>query len=146
MLTPRDIQEMYQEAHADSTHDSPLPTPDPSHIVTNEKGGKQSKIDGRMTEVPPLALKEVSKVMGLGSVRYPREADGTPNWHRIDSTSNLDHALLHATHYLAERNLPTKVQDLDRLREELSHFAARALMALEMYLIERQEESHVKDQ
>lgn len=108
-------------------------------IVTNERGGKQSAIEGRPTEFPPLAFLEVSKVMGLGSVRYPREADGTPNWHRIDSMSNLDHALIHAANFLAERNHPTP--QLAMMLEELSHFAARACMALEMFLLEIQPEA-----
>lgn len=114
-------------------------------IVTNERGGKQSAIEGRPTEFPPLAFLEVSKVMGLGSVRYPREADGTPNWHRIDSMSNLDHALTHVANFLALRNISftqevrhafmRDLREADML-EELSHFAARACMALEMFLLE----------
>ena len=103
-------------------------------IVTNEQGGRQSKIKGRMTEVPPLALIEVSGVMGLGSVNYPRETDGTPNWHKIDSLSNLDHAMEHAANFLAERNNPDRSTEV--LREELSHFAARAMMSIEMFIKE----------
>ncbi len=105
-------------------------------IITNEKGGKQSAIKGRMTEIPPLALIEVSKVMGLGLTNYPREADGSPNWHKIDSLSNLDHALEHAFNFLEERNKPNR--NADFMREELSHFAARALMAMEMLIKENE--------
>ena len=103
-------------------------------IVTNAQGGKQSKIKGMFTEIPPLALIEVSEVMGLGATNYPREPDFTPNWHKIDSSSNLDHALEHACNFLAERNKPDR--DKSILREELSYFAARALMSLEMYIKE----------
>ena len=103
-------------------------------IITNEAGGKQSKIKGMMTEIPPLALIEVSEVMGLGFTNYPREADGTPNWHKIDAMSNLDHALEHASNFLAERNKPDR--DTGAMREELSHFAARALMSMEMFIKE----------
>lgn len=103
-------------------------------IETNEQGGKQSKIDGRITEVPPLALIEVSSVMALGAQNYPREADGTPNWHKIDSSSNLDHALEHAATFLAERNKPDR--DIAKMREELGHFAARAMMSLEQFVRE----------
>lgn len=105
-----------------------------SDIVTNEQGGKQSEITGRMTEVPPLALIEVSKVMGLGQERYPRELDGSPNWHKIDCMSNLDHCLEHAANFLVERNDPTR--DGKYMLEELGHTAARALMALEMFIKE----------
>ena len=103
-------------------------------IITNERGGKQSKISGRMTEVPPLALLEVSKVMGVGAENYPREADGTPNWHNIDCSSNIDHALEHIANFLAERNKPDRA--MEKMREELSYFTARALMGLEQFLRE----------
>ena len=103
-------------------------------IITTSRGGKQSKILGRMTEVPPLALIEVSKVMGLGSEAYPREEDGTPNWAKIDCYSNLDHSLEHINNFLAERNKPDRNKEY--MREELSHYAARALMAVEQFLRE----------
>jgi hypothetical protein len=101
-------------------------------IETTAQGGKQSKIKGKMTEVPPLALIEVSAVMAVGAERYPREADGTPNWHRIDCMSNLDHALEHAANFMAQRNEPN--WNISTMREELSHFAARAMMSLEQFL------------
>jgi len=121
-----------------------------SEIITNEQGGKQSAIRGRITEVPPLALLVVSEVMALGATRYPREPDGTPNWHKIDSSSNLDHALEHAANFLALRNEPdmkslfsdmfgggkSACRDIEAMREELSHFAARAMMAMEMFELE----------
>ena len=72
--------------------------------------------------------------MGLGSENYPREADGTPNWHNIDCYSNLDHGLEHIFNFLAERNKPDR--DAGKMREELSHYAARAMMALEQFLRE----------
>ena len=103
-------------------------------IITNEAGGKQSKIVGKMSEVPPLALIEVSRVMGEGSVVYPREADGTANWYKIDSISNLDHSLEHAANFLAERNKPDR--DMALMLAELSHFTARAMMAMEQFIRE----------
>jgi nucleoside 2-deoxyribosyltransferase len=107
-----------------------------SEIVTNKQGGKQSAITGKMTEVPPIALLAISEVMGKGSEVYPRETDGSPNWHRIDSKSNLDHALEHAARFMEVCNR-VPGSGLDALAfEELSHFAARAMMALEMYIKE----------
>ena len=103
-------------------------------IVTNERGGKQSQIAGKMSEVPPLALIEVSVVMGLGADTYPREPDGSPNWYKIDCCSNLDHALEHAANFLAERNKPDR--NIDLMREELSHFCARSMMSMEQFLRE----------
>ena len=111
----------------------------PTSIVTNERGGKQSKITGMTTEVPPIALLEVAKVMQIGVTRYPREDDGTPNWYRIDCYSNLDHAMEHLCNFLAERNrphTPVNTKKLLFMKEELSHFTARAMMALEMFLRE----------
>ena len=105
-------------------------------IITNEAGGKQSRIEGQITEVPPLALIEISKVMSEGRKKYPREPDGTPNWHKIGCMSNLDHAGEHLCKFLAIRN-QTVIPMLDEdaaMQEELSHFAARALMALEQFL------------
>ncbi len=113
-------------------------TPKQDEIITNEQGGKQSKIAGKMTEVPPMALLEISKVMGKGSEVYLREKDGTPNWHKIDSMSNLDHSLRHATKFLIARNSGVKINDYTL--DELSHFAARAMMALEMFMIEGRNE------
>jgi len=101
-------------------------------IVQNERGGKQSAIYGKPTELPPLALIEVANVMGVGAENYPREEDGSPNWHRIGCCSNLDHGLEHAFTFLAERNKPDR--DHTKMLEELGHHAARALMALEQYL------------
>ena len=105
-------------------------------IEENERGGKQSKIKGRMTEVPPLALIEVSAVMAEGAKNYPREADGTCNWHKIGCAENLDHALEHAFNYLSLRNEPDESKDIEAMGEEISHFAARALMTLEQYIRE----------
>jgi hypothetical protein len=108
-------------------------------IETNERGGRQSRIKGRFTEVPPEALIEISKVMGEGSKAYPREPDGSPNWHKIDCYSNLDHAIEHLANFLAARNVPKTKRPLNGyMKEELSHFAARAMMALEQYLREEQ--------
>ena len=103
-------------------------------IETNKRGGKQSKIKGKMTEVPPLALIEVSIVMAIGAKNCPREKDGTPNWHKINCYSNIDHSLEHVANFTAEGNKSDR--DKKYMREELSHYAARALMALEQFLRE----------
>jgi len=103
-------------------------------IITNSTGGKQTKIDSMVTEVPPLALLEVAKVMGEGSITYPREPDNSPNWYKIRCNSNLDHSLEHVFNFLAERNKPDRNKEY--MREELAHFAARSLMALEQFIRE----------
>ncbi len=108
-------------------------------IIANDRGGKQSKIEGRGTEIPPLALLEVSKVMGLGAEKYPREEDGTPNWYKIGCMSNLDHAMEHLFNFLFSRNeVPEDGAELAYQRrfrrEELGHVAARVMMGLEQFL------------
>jgi hypothetical protein len=102
-----------------------------TEIVKSSRGGKQSKIKTRPTELPPIGTLLVSQVMGNGSQRYPREEDGTPNWHRIDFDSNLDHAIEHLLNFCVERNKADRNYDV--LMEELSHAGARILMALEQY-------------
>ena len=105
-------------------------------IETNKQGGKQTKITEKPTELPPMALLAVAAVMAEGSEAYPREADGTPNWFRISSKSNLDHSLRHAFLYQAEMNGPENDRDWAYACEELTHFVARGLMALERLLEE----------
>ena len=100
------------------------------HIVTNAKGGKGSKIYGKMSEVPPLALLEVAKVMAEGAERYPREADGTPNWHKVGCIENLDHGMEHVANFIAARNCYAE----QVVPDELSHAACRILMALEQLI------------
>jgi len=134
---------LIQKGHIPTWEDMPFKTtttpPPPvspvvGEIVVNKEGGKQSFIEGQMTEVPPIALREVARVMELGRKRYPREKDGTPNWHKISCNSNLDHALEHILNYLDVRNKPYTEGGALYMREELSHFAARALMALEQFI------------
>lgn len=106
-------------------------------VAANEAGGKQTKIESMITEVPPLALKEVGKIMGLGATNYPREEDDTPNWHKIDCFSNLDHALEHVANFLILRNAPRDdASELDEQREELGHATARMMMAMEQFIRE----------
>lgn len=116
-------------------------------IIVNKAGGKQSKIAGKMTEVPPLALIAVSNVMGNGSIKYPREANGTPNWHKINSLSNLDHGLEHAANFCNIKNIAEGGDGIivGELLRELSHHAARAMMALEMFIIEEDVLAFIKE-
>lgn len=113
-------------------------TPLDDPIVTNSKGGKGSKIYGKMSEVPPLALLEVAKVMAEGAERYPREADGTPNWHKVGCIENLDHGMEHVANFVRIRNTVRWGDSQDHkdncMKTELSHAACRLLMALEQLI------------
>lgn len=98
-------------------------------IVATSTGGKQSAIEGLFTLVPPHALMAVSKTMKRGS-KY-----GVENWHKIPivttqvgesvDVGELDHALEHCLNFLRGYGEPM---------EQLTHFAARALMALDQYI------------
>lgn len=101
-------------------------------VCVNESGGKQSALDVSLVRVPPHALIAVGKVLASGAKKYPDDADGTPNWHRIDVRDHLNHMLTHAMAYLAG----------DTQDDHLEHMACRALMALERkYLDEKKKKN-----
>lgn len=94
--------------------------------VVNEKGGKQSKVEGFFMGLPAKAIIEVAKVLEHGREKY-----GKDNWRQIDSESHLNHLMMHI------------YGDMTGDRSEgdvghLAHAACRALMALEMAIEERQ--------
>ena len=99
-----------------------------SGIETNPNGGKQSKIDGFPTLIPARALLSVSRVMKEGGQKY-----GKDNWHNIPVSSDgsyageLDHAIEHYLNFMVTGEL-----------EELEHFVARAIMALDQHLREKE--------
>ena len=66
-----------------------------SNIVTNEYGGKQSRVDARFDLVPPYSLQAVAEILGAGAVKY-----GENNWQRITTAEHLNHALNHINLHL----------------------------------------------
>ena len=103
-------------------------------VEQTSSGGKQSAIQGLPTLIPPYALMAISATMKRGS-KY-----GVENWHNIPvmatevdekdgkavvDTGELDHALQHYLNFMTEA--------CHDPMEELAHFAARALMALDQY-------------
>lgn len=91
-------------------------------IETVPTGGKGTKRQGYPTEIPPKALLEVSKVMKHGADKY-----GSKNWHGNTVYVELDHCLTHLYQYLDNGGV-----------DELSHAAARCLMALD-HVLRRQQ-------
>lgn len=96
-------------------------------MVINEKGGKQSKVEGFFMGLPAKAIIEVAKVLEHGREKY-----GKDNWRQIDSESHLNHLQMHI------------YGDMTNDRSEgpvghLAHAACRSLMALEMAIEERGE-------
>lgn len=94
-------------------------------IEVNEKGAKQSKIDGSLTLVPPLAILEISKVLKNGAIKY-----GPDNWKGIPIRDHLDHCLRHILlHSLG-----------DSSDSHLTNACCRLLFALELYLLNKKVE------
>jgi hypothetical protein len=104
-------------------------------IVTNESGGKQSRIAAKPSLMPFLAFLEVGKVLKVGAERYAPD-----NWRLIPSESHLDHALIHVAN-LQDLIHRQKCEDQTLLVEEASHFACRVMMFLEQFLDELSKES-----
>lgn len=104
-------------------------------IEETSTGGKQSKISGLPTLLPERALLAVSATMKRGS-RY-----GVGNWHKIPvratetpdgvDTGEIDHALQHTFNFLANQGDSA---------EEITHAAARMLMAVDQWFRENPEE------
>ena len=96
-----------------------------AETYVNEHGGKQSDSPYRFDLIPERALFEVARVFKEGAEKY-----GEDNWHKIPVHSQLNHALQHQYAHLAG----------DTQDEHLIHAACRALMALEVYLMEQEEQ------
>ncbi len=86
-------------------------------IEINEKGGAQSKLDGRYDMVPGEAIQRIAGVFAEGAQRYARN-----NWRRIAYEDHVDHALQHLAKLIAD----------DRSEDHLGHAATRLLMAIAM--------------
>ena len=89
----------------------------------NEKGGKQSEIKVAFHLLPAKATLKVAEVLHEGFKKY-----GKDNWRLIPSEDHLNHALYHVFKHLEGEDVTI---------EHITHFACRALMALEMYLKEK---------
>lgn len=94
---------------------------DSEEVITNEKGGKQSRLDARLDLLPSIAILEIGKVLHHGAERY-----GEWNWKDIPVKDHLSHAITHLLRFGVTREV-----------SDLSHAATRALFALELYLEEQ---------
>lgn len=65
-------------------------------VVTNEKGGHQSKLPVRFDLIPAVELFEVAKVLSEGAEKY-----GEYNWQKIPTRDHINHALSHNYAFLA---------------------------------------------
>lgn len=83
--------------------------------VTNENGGKQSKILYRFDLADPIAMFEMCRVLHEGAEKY-----GEDNWRNIPVRDHLNHLLIHVYAYLAG----------DRQDDHLTHALCRAMFAV----------------
>ena len=98
-------------------------------IVTNNRGGKQSRIHGDYTLIPHSALEQAAMVLEEGAAKY-----GALNWKDIPMMSHLNHAYRHITIasdlFHAGRGYPDQLQ----LLEELSHALVRTMFCIDRLL------------
>ena len=97
-----------------------------SETVTNEKGGKQSRLDYRFDLIDARVMFELAKVMHEGAKKYEKD-----NWRKISVDDHLNHALSHVWAHKAG----------DKQSEHLSHAFTRLMMALAVSM----QESKPKD-
>ena len=112
--------------------DEPTPPPilhDKGELTCNKHGGKQSKIHGACSELPPYATLELSRILEEGARKY-----GSKNWHKISVLSEIDHALNHIFRFLAVHTTYAEMKEHEL--EDLSHGACRMMMALDQYIRE----------
>ncbi len=83
--------------------------------VTNELGGKQSKIEHRLSLLPPEAVLRVGAILTTGAAKY-----GADNWRLIPQRDHIDHALRHIVMYLSG----------DTSEDHLGNAACRMLFAI----------------
>lgn len=83
-------------------------------VILNDEDGV---VNYDMDLLPVMAIREVAAVMTAGAEKY-----GSGNWHSISCKSNLDHCMLHLNNWAIKDNY-----------EELTHAAARIMMAVEQF-------------
>jgi hypothetical protein len=89
--------------------------------VSNNQGGKQSKLDYRFDLIDPKAIFALAQVLHEGAQKYEKD-----NWRKITTEEHLNHALSHIYAHLAG----------DKQDNHLSHAFTRLMMA---YAVEKGE-------
>jgi hypothetical protein len=92
-------------------------------VETNILGGKQSTSPYGFHLLPAKALFEVARIMKYGADKYNETLEDR-NYLKVPLEQHLNHAIAHVYAFLAG----------DDSDDHLSHFATRAIMALEVYL------------
>lgn len=89
-----------------------------SEITTNDRGGRQSKIESNfhlMHLLPEYCYQIVFSILAAGAIKY-----GLDNWMKIDTTDHINHAIRHLRLFLAG----------DTTENHLGNACCRCLFAL----------------
>lgn len=81
-------------------------------IDTNERGGKNSRIDVRYDLIPAQVFKALAEVFNEGSIKYEDD-----NWKQVPGMDHLNHMLNHIMEYRMTGN-----------KEDLTHAGCRMIM------------------
>ena len=106
-------------------------------IIQNNKGGKQSKVEGDFTLLPFKALVEAARVLEQGAITYEPDYDPERNkgckelnWTKIGCLDHLNHGLQHA---LKAATLMNSSGEPEEIKEELAHALCRLMFTVDTY-------------
>lgn len=91
-------------------------------IVTNEQGGKESKLDYRFDLVDPKAMFRMAHILHEGEAKY-----GYNNWRKLDTRDNVNRAITHLYAYLFDIEYGLTEGDKD---DHLAHALCRIMFAI----------------
>jgi hypothetical protein len=83
-------------------------------IVTNERGGQQSKSEYAFHMIDPEAIMDLAATLQYGASRYARD-----NWRKIPAEEHINHMMIHWYAWLSG----------DKSDNHLGHMFCRAMMA-----------------
>ena len=95
---------------------------DSEEIVTNEQGGKQSKLYTAYHLIDPWALQCLSAIHHRGSIKY-----AVDNWRKIGVEEHINHAIHHLVQHLKIATFRRSGPDSPLLGVELEDHLAHAM-------------------
>lgn len=106
---------------------------DGAEVVTNEVGGKQSRLGARYDLLPPFAETLVAQVLAHGAEKY-----GEWNWRNLPTSDHINHTKGHIAAAIADDQQDLIIPDVSAKVNHLAKVACRALFALETAYLEEQ--------
>lgn len=94
-----------------------VPTPEGGDVVTNEQGGKQSRVDHSFVDLEPEMLLRVTAVLHKERAKY-----GAKNWRNIPYEDHVNHIGYYWTLLL----------EGDTTEDHLANIICRAMFAMYM--------------